>query len=58
MTIEEAIKVLTTEKNTAELQWGPSFYEALTIALVCMSYCDAIIKVLGEEKIAKLMKGD
>ncbi|GAI42398.1 unnamed protein product [marine sediment metagenome] len=56
--LPRAIEILTTEKNTAKLQSDPAFYEALTIALICMSYCDAMIKALGEAEIAKLTKGD
>jgi len=58
MTPSKATEIITLFKNKASLYSTLDLKEALTIALVCMSYCDALIKALGEEEIAKLIKGD
>jgi len=58
MNIPEAKEVLEDIKRFIEPGDPPDEHNAFTIALVCMSYCDAIIKALGESEIAKLLEGD
>ena len=57
MNIPKATEIITIFKNEANLYQTPDLKEALTIGLVCMSYCDAIISTLAQEEIARLVKG-
>lgn len=57
MNIPKATEIITIFKNEANLYPTLDLKEALTIALVCMSYSDAMIKALGEAEIAKLERG-
>jgi len=54
MPLKKAIEILTFHERYIRKQKQSDTADALQIALICMSYCDALIKALGEVEIAKL----
>jgi len=58
MDIKKAQEILTLSLTTRPSIKDPDYDDALTIALICMSFCDAAIKARGQAELAELIKGD
>ncbi|GAI28665.1 unnamed protein product [marine sediment metagenome] len=58
MNLPKAIEIVALEKNGTYESNRQDLKEALTIALVCMSYSGAMIEALGQAEIAQLTKGN